>query len=73
MYNYAKRVATMARTADVVRKLFQATTDPEVLNFATGSPANATIPREDICAFAQQILSDGSTGYKAHTGAFMVQ
>ncbi len=55
----------MARTADVVRKLFQATTDPEVLNFATGSPANATIPREDICAFAQQILESETTGYRA--------
>lgn len=55
----------MARTADVVRKLFQATTDPEVLNFATGSPANATIPREDICEFAQQILGSETAGCRA--------
>ena len=55
----------MARTADVVRKLCKATVSPDVTNFAIGSPANATIPLADICAFSQDILGNEATGYKS--------
>jgi len=65
MYNYAKRVETMETFASVVRKLFQATTAPDVLNFATGSPANASIPLEEIRELSRDILEQDASGYKA--------
>ena len=55
----------MENFASVVRKLFQATTAPDVLNFATGSPANASIPLEEIRELSRDILEQDASGYRA--------
>ena len=48
MAKFARRVAFMQATSDVVRYLFESMTDPDTISFGGGAPAREALPVEII-------------------------
>jgi 2-aminoadipate transaminase len=65
MAKYAKRIANMQASADVIRQLFEAMGDPETISFGGGAPAREALPVEQIHDIADDILTRGNRGIQA--------
>ena len=65
MTKYARRVAYMQATADVVRYLFDSMTDPETISFGGGAPAREALPVELVHDIAGEVLTRDKRGIQA--------
>lgn len=65
MPEFAKRMEYMAASADVIRSLFSAMTDPQTISFGGGAPATEALPVEEIHALANEVLTREARGCEA--------
>jgi 2-aminoadipate transaminase len=65
MTRFARRMAYMQATADVVRYLFDSMTDPETISFGGGAPAREALPVEQVHAIANEVLTREQRGVQA--------
>lgn len=65
MPEFAHRMETMSKTAGVVRSLFNAMTDPEIISFAGGAPAREALPVEQVREIACEVLARDRRGVEA--------
>src|SRR5512136_798092 len=65
MTKFAKRMAYMQATADVVRYLFDSMTDPETISFGGGAPAREALPVEHVHDIANEVLTREKRGVQA--------
>ena len=65
MPQFAKRVAYMQSTADVIRYLFESMTDPETISFGGGAPAREALPVEMVHTIAEEVLTREKRGVQA--------
>lgn len=55
----------MAASANVIRGLFSAMTDPQTISFGGGAPATEALPVEEIHALANEVLTREARGCEA--------
>ena len=65
MPEFAKRLEYMERTAGVMRALFGAMSNPEVISFGGGAPATDALPVETIQRIASEVLLREKRGAEA--------
>jgi len=65
MAKFAKRMAYMQSTADVIRYLFEAMTDPDIISFGGGAPAKEALPVELVHEIANEVLTRDQRGVQA--------
>src|SRR5512143_787249 len=65
MANFAKRIAYMQPTSDVMRYLFESMTDPDTISFGGGAPAKEALPVELIHEIASAALTREKRGVQA--------
>lgn len=65
MVNYARRISTMAYTADVVRNLFGAMTDPNIISFSGGAPAKEALPVDILRQLTDEVVVKDKRGVEA--------
>ncbi len=65
MTRFAKRMAYMQATADVIRYLFESMTDPETISFGGGAPAREALPVEHVHDIANDVLTREKRGVQA--------
>lgn len=65
MTKFAKRMAYMQSTSDVIRYLFESMTDPETISFGGGAPAREALPVELVHEIAGGILTREARGVQA--------
>ena len=65
MPKFAKRMAYMHSSADVIRYLFEAMTDPDTISFGGGAPAREALPVEAIHDIALEVLTREKRGIQA--------
>ncbi len=65
MPNFARRMAYMQKTSDVIRYLFESMTDPETISFGGGAPAREALPVELVHEIAGGILTREGRGVQA--------
>ena len=65
MAEFARRMAFMQTTADVVRNLFDSMTDPETISFGGGAPAREALPVELVHQIASEVLTRDQRGAQA--------
>lgn len=65
MAKFARRVAYMQATADVVRHLFESMTDPDIISFGGGAPAKEALPVEIVHEIANEVLTRDKRGIQA--------
>lgn len=65
MAKFAKRIAYMQSTADVIRYLFEAMTDPDIISFGGGAPAKEALPVELVHEIANEVLTRDQRGVQA--------
>ena len=56
---YAKRFDGI--TGSVIRDIFKLLTNPDIISFAGGNPANSALESDVISEFAQQVLRQNGT------------
>ena len=65
MFKYAKGIGTMEYTADVVRKLFGAMTDPSIISFGGGAPAKEALPVDILRQITDEVVVKDKRGIEA--------
>lgn len=65
MPKFANRMAYMQSSADVIRYLFEAMTDPDVISFGGGAPAREALPVELVHDIALEVLTRDKRGVQA--------
>lgn len=65
MVNYARRISTMSYTADVVRNLFGAMTDPNIISFGGGAPAKEALPVDILRQLTDEVVVKDKRGVEA--------
>jgi 2-aminoadipate transaminase len=65
MTEFAKRMAYMQATSDVIRYLFDSMSDPETISFGGGAPAREALPVELVHNIADEVLTRESRGVQA--------
>ncbi len=65
MSRFAKRIANMQASADVIRQLFESMTDPQTISFGGGAPAREALPVETIHDIASEVLTREKRGIQA--------
>ncbi len=65
MPKFAKRMAYMQSTADVIRYLFESMTDPDTISFGGGAPAREALPVELVHDIANEVLTREQRGVQA--------
>ena len=65
MPKFAKRLDQLAPTAEIIRGLFGAMNDPEIISFGGGAPAREALPIETLHDLADQILRRDGRGVEA--------
>lgn len=65
MTRFAKRMAYMQETADVIRYLFESMTDPDTISFGGGAPAREALPVEQVHDIATEVLTRDRRGVQA--------
>ncbi|MFN8485927.1 MAG: PLP-dependent aminotransferase family protein [Anaerolineae bacterium] len=65
MTRFAKRMAYMQGTADVIRYLFESMTDPDTISFGGGAPAREALPVEQVHEIANDVLTRQKRGVQA--------
>lgn len=62
---YARRIKNMENTANIIRSLFGAMSNPGMISFGGGAVAKETLPIEQTLAIANDILGSGGKGAEA--------
>ncbi len=65
MTKFAKRMAYMQSTADVIRYLFESMTDPDTISFGGGAPAREALPVELVQDISSEVLIRKGRGVQA--------
>lgn len=65
MVRLAKRMETMEGSARIVRHLFSAMTDPEIISFGGGAPAMEALPVDIVREIANDVLTRDKRGLEA--------
>jgi 2-aminoadipate transaminase len=65
MAKFAKRMAYMQSTADVIRYLFESMTDPDTISFGGGAPAREALPVELVHGIADEVFTREQRGVQA--------
>lgn len=65
MPQFAQRMKDMEKTAEIIRNLFNAMTDPETISFGGGAPAHEGLPVEEVQAIAADVLGRDKRGVEA--------
>ncbi|MFT8707802.1 MAG: PLP-dependent aminotransferase family protein [Sporolactobacillus sp.] len=65
MVELAKRMETMKRSADVIRKVFSSMTDPRMISFGGGAPAKEALPVEIVRDICNDLMVRGGLGEEA--------
>lgn len=65
MYEFANRITAMSQSAAIIRGLFGAMTDPEVISFGGGAPAKEALPVDIVREIAQDVLTVEKRGVQA--------
>lgn len=65
MHKFADRMSVMSKSALTVRNLFNAMTDPDIISFAGGAPAQEALPVEAVHQIAQEVLTLDKRGAEA--------
>jgi len=65
MSKYARRMAVMAESADVVKGLFSTLNDPELISLGIGAPAKEALPVDILREISNDILRVDSRGVEA--------
>ncbi|HER39763.1 MAG TPA: PLP-dependent aminotransferase family protein, partial [Salinimicrobium catena] len=65
MAKFARRIAYMQKTSDVMRYLFESMTDPDTISFGGGAPAKEALPVEIVQDIASKILTRDQRGSQA--------
>lgn len=65
MPTFAKRMATMGKSATIIRKLFGAMNDPGLISFGGGAPAVEALPIDIVREIANDVLKIDRRGVEA--------
>ncbi len=65
MVNFAKRMDDMSKSAEIVRNLFNAMTDPQIISFGGGAPAVEALPVEIVREISNEVLTRDKRGVEA--------
>lgn len=65
MQKYARRMDAMAETAAVVKGLFGALNDPELISLGIGAPAKEALPVDLLREISNDVLRKDSRGIEA--------
>jgi len=65
MIDYAERMAYMEKSAKVIRGLFGAMNDPELISFGGGALARESLPVDIVREIANDVLRTDTRGYEA--------
>ena len=65
MSKFAERMTSMGNTAEVVKKLFGAMNDPEIISFGGGAPAREALPVDIIREITNDIMRIEKRGIEA--------
>ena len=65
MPEFAKRLEYMEQTAEVLRGLFGAMSDPSIISFGGGAPASVALPVEQLHEIADEVLRREGRGVEA--------
>ncbi|MGD9568433.1 MAG: PLP-dependent aminotransferase family protein [Sedimentibacter sp.] len=65
MSKFAERMTSVENTAEVVKKLFGAMNDPEIISFGGGAPAREALPVDIIREITNDIMSTEKRGIEA--------
>lgn len=65
MPNFAGRMKTMEKSAQIIRNLFGAMNDPNLISFGGGAPAKEALPIDIVREIANDVLTVGKRGVEA--------
>lgn len=65
MHKYARRMTTMAGTAEVVKGFFDSLADPEIISLGIGAPAQEALPVEIVHELSNDIFRRSGRGVEA--------
>lgn len=65
MPKFAQRMYDMERSAAIIRKLFGAMGDPNMISFGGGAPATDGLPVEEVREICNEVMTRGSRGAEA--------
>lgn len=65
MPGFAKRMKTMEKSATIIRNLFGAMNDPNLISFGGGAPAREALPIDIVREIANDVLTTGKRGVEA--------
>jgi 2-aminoadipate transaminase len=65
MSNFAQRMTTMENSAIIIKKLFSAMNDPEIISFGGGAPAKETLPVDIVREITDDIMRTEKRGIEA--------
>lgn len=64
MSNYAKRMKTMEKQANIIKGLFSSMNDPDIISFGGGAIARECLPVDKIREITEDIMRVDSRGYE---------
>ncbi|WP_312700751.1 PLP-dependent aminotransferase family protein [Sedimentibacter sp.] len=64
MSNYAKRMKTMEKQANIIKSLFSSMNDPDIISFGGGAIARECLPVDKIREITEDIMRVDSRGYE---------
>ena len=64
MSNYAKRMKTMEKQANIIKSLFNSMNDPDIISFGGGAIARECLPVDKIREITEDIMRVDSRGYE---------
>ena len=62
MVNYARRMKNMESTANIIRGLFGAMSNPDIISFGGGAVAREALPVEQIRKITYDLLDPAGRG-----------
>ncbi len=65
MPEFARRMSTMARSAEIIGGLYGTMNDPEIISFGGGCPAQEALPIEELQEIASQVFARDKRGVEA--------
>jgi len=65
MSEFAQRMATMEKSAKVIRNLFGAMNDPEIISFGGGAPAKEALPIDIVRKITNEVMRMDKRGVEA--------
>jgi len=65
MPNFAGRMKTMEKSARIIRNLFGAMNDPNLISFGGGAPAKEALPIDIVREIANDVMTVGKRGVEA--------